>query len=99
MSIQIEEIRRAVRGADAAGRPIGVHASLRSFGHVSGGAQAVVEGLLAERCTVLVPTFSEAYAVAPAPHQCPARNGYDYARPRPEMPGTERVFTTASTEV
>src|SRR5688572_1045245 len=99
MSVQIDEIRAAVRAVDAAGRPIVVHASLRSFGHVHGGANTVVEGLLAERCTVLVPTFSQAYAVVPLPHERPARNGYDYARLPPAMPGTDRVFTVDSTEI
>ena len=93
MSVQIEEIRAAVRALDVAGRPVVVHASLRSFGHVHGGANTVVEGLLAERCTVLVPTFSEVYAVASLPHQRLARNGYDYARLPLTMPGTDRVFT------
>src|SRR5690348_13603716 len=75
MSVQVEEIRRAVRAIDAAGRHLSVHASLRSFGQVHGGARTVVDGLLAERCTVLVPSFSGEYAVVPLPHQRPARNG------------------------
>ena len=99
MSVQIEEIRRAVRAAGVASRPVCVHASLRSFGRVYGGAQTVVEGLLAERCTVLAPTFSQGYAVAPLPRQRPARNGFDYARLPLTMPGTDRIFTTASTEI
>ena len=47
MPVQIAEIRQAVRAAGAAGRPVAVHASLRSFGRVDGGAGAIVEAFLA----------------------------------------------------
>ena len=87
------QLRRAVRELGLAGRPLCVHASLRSFGPVEGGAPAVVGALLAEGCTVLVPAFSwEAFAVDPLPHQQPARNGADFVpAPRPR-PGSDRVY-------
>jgi aminoglycoside N3'-acetyltransferase/predicted nucleotidyltransferase len=86
-------LRRAVRELGRAGRPLCVHASLRSFGRVQGGAPAVVGALLAEGCTVLVPAFSwETFAVDPLPHQQPARNGADFVpAPRPR-PGSDRVY-------
>src|SRR3954468_2228651 len=99
MSVQCDEIRQAVQAVGATGRPIAVHASLRSFGHIEGGGRTVVEALLAERCTVLVPSFSQAYAVAPLPHQRPPRNASDYAFWSPTMPGDSRVYTTASNEI
>lgn len=99
MNVTIGEIRDAVWAVNAAGRPVCVHASLRSFGHVSGGAPAVVEGLLMAGCTVLVPTFSYGFAVAPLAHQRPARNGCDYARLRASGFGSEHVFTTASRDI
>lgn len=53
-----------------------MHSSLRSFGKVEGGAIAVVQSLLAERCTVLVPTFSStAYELWPDPPDMIDRNG------------------------
>ncbi len=59
------------------GHALGVHSSLRSFGWVEGGAQAVIDGLLLEGCTVVVPTFTD--FVTPAPNgRRPARNGFDY---------------------
>jgi len=70
MAVQGDDIRQAVRDLGLAARPLCVHASLRSFGSVEGGARAVVDGLLAEGCTVLVPTFSWGFAVRPP---CPAR--------------------------
>ena len=45
MDVAIGGIRRGVRAANAAGRPVCVHASLRSFGHVHGGAPTVVDAL------------------------------------------------------
>jgi aminoglycoside 3-N-acetyltransferase len=40
-----------------AGRPLCVHSSLRSFGWVEGGAEAVIQVLLDAGCSLLVPTF------------------------------------------
>jgi aminoglycoside 3-N-acetyltransferase len=71
--------------------------SLRSFGWVTGGAAVVIEGLLAEQCTVLVPTFSYGFAIPPS-NQRPARNAWDYDRPGP-TDGLGRVFTPASEEI
>jgi aminoglycoside 3-N-acetyltransferase len=99
MSVQIGELRRAVQTVGAAGRPVAVHASLQSFGHVHGGGRTVVEALLAERCTVLVPSFSQVYAVAPLPHQRPPRNASDYSFWPPTMPGDDRIYTPASNEL
>jgi hypothetical protein len=63
------------------GRPVRVHSSLRSFGHIEGGAETLLGAFLDEGATLLVPSFSWQYA-APAPlgHR-PDRNGteYDYA--------------------
>jgi aminoglycoside 3-N-acetyltransferase len=55
--------------------------------------------MLAERCTLLVPTFTPGFAVEPLPHQCPPRNASDYSRWPLAMPGDNRVFVTTSTEI
>jgi len=44
--------------------PVCIHSSLRSFGWVEGGADAVIDGLLAAGCTMLAPTFSLMYALS-----------------------------------
>jgi aminoglycoside 3-N-acetyltransferase len=80
-------------------RPLCVHASLRSFGWVEDGPAAVVDGLLAEGCTVLVPAFADVYRIPPPPDSRlrPARNGCNYERPPP--PATELVYSPESQEI
>jgi aminoglycoside 3-N-acetyltransferase len=58
-------IREAARSLALSGRPVCVHASLRSFGWVAGGARTVVDALLAEGCTVLVPAFASVFRAPP----------------------------------
>jgi aminoglycoside 3-N-acetyltransferase len=72
-------VRDAVRELRLSGLPICIHSSLRSFGEVQGGPDAIVDGFLKEGCTVLVPTFSDAFEVAPPPGMRPERNGWDYS--------------------
>ena len=99
MSVTFDNIRAAVRALDLSGQPLCVHSSLRSFGHVEGGAATVIDGLLAEGCTLLVPAQSYLYAVPPPPDQRPPRNGWDYdAYPGP-TDGIGRVYTPASRDV
>jgi aminoglycoside 3-N-acetyltransferase len=94
-----ERVRQGVRDLGLSGRPVCVHASLRSFGCVEGGAPTVVEGLLAEGCTVLVPSFSEDFGVPPPPDRRPARNGWDYRRFRGSTRGIGRVYTPETSEI
>src|SRR5205085_10799634 len=94
-----DEIRAGIRTLGLAGLPVCVHSSLASFGHVTGGADTLVDAFVAERCTLLVPTFSATiFGVAPPDGMRRARNGLDYAAER-LWPGSARVFTPASNEV
>ncbi len=76
-----------------------VHSSLRSFGHVAGGAAMVVQSFLDEGCTLLVPTFSSSFEIAPPPHLRFARNGWRYDNDAAARPHTDRIFTTESQEL
>ncbi|MGW6455739.1 AAC(3) family N-acetyltransferase [Streptomyces sp. NPDC055078] len=66
-------------------RPVMLHTSLRSFGApVAGGADTVLDALLANNRTVLVPSFTEPQFELPPPDRAalrPARNGIDYSAP------------------
>lgn len=99
MKVTIAEIRDGVRNLSLSGHPLCVHSSLRSFGRVEGGAQAVVDALLAEGCTVMVPSFFWGFAVPPPPHSRPARKGWDYARFEGPTAGVGRVYTPECTEI
>ena len=62
------------------GKPVVVHSSLRSFGQVEGGAEAVISALQNVFSTVLMPGFQcAANRVLPPPDQRPRQNGCDYA--------------------
>jgi len=97
--VTVKDIRSATRDLALSGRPLCVHSSLRSFGWVEGGASAVVEALLAEGCTVMVPTFSCGFAVPPPPDLRPARNGWDYDTCTSSTDGIERIYRPDTNEV
>ena len=67
MPVTLNDIHAAVIQMDLVGQPLCVHASLRSFGHVQNGAQTIVEGLLQQGCTVMVPTHSYSTYSMPSP--------------------------------
>jgi aminoglycoside N3'-acetyltransferase len=69
MPVTLKDIQTAIIQMGLAGQPLCVHASLRSFGQVQGGAQTVVEGLLQHGCTVMVPTHSYGTYYLPPPGQ------------------------------
>jgi aminoglycoside 3-N-acetyltransferase len=93
------EIRTGIVDLALAGATVCVHSSLSSFGHVEGGADAVLDAFVDEQCTLMVPTFSaRAFALAPPEAMRPPRNGIDYEVPL-DSPGEGRVFMPDSTEI
>ncbi|MFC6878969.1 MULTISPECIES: AAC(3) family N-acetyltransferase [Actinomadura] len=83
MTVTTERLAEAIDRLDLAGRAVMAHTSLRSFGErVEGGPDAILDALLDQGCTVLVPSFSEPqFGVAPPPGLRPSRNALDYASP------------------
>ena len=83
MNVSKDDLVRAIRRLGLSGRPVCVHSSLRSFGHVEGGADAIVDAFHHEAATLLVPSFSWAFSVPAPPDDRPRRNGtqYDYRSP------------------
>jgi aminoglycoside 3-N-acetyltransferase len=99
-AVTSEAIRAATRELGLAGLPLEVHSSLGSFGRVEGGAATVVDSLLAEGCTLVVPTFtSPAYLVEPPASMRPDRNGFDYEAPDGRAGGANRVFRPETNDV
>ena len=88
-----QDIRQALRTLNLPGQVVCLHSSLRSFGHVAEGAIAVVRAFLGEGGTILVPTFSSVFAVAPPPHLQFERNGWNYSATFASNRSSDRVFT------
>ncbi len=98
------DLRAGVRRLGLSGQPVCLHASLRSFGWVEGGADAVIKSFLVENCTVMVPSFSASYrtpgfSVPPPQHLRPKRNGIDYQDLGASVAGSGRVYTLATDEI
>ncbi|HVF51365.1 MAG TPA: AAC(3) family N-acetyltransferase [Pyrinomonadaceae bacterium] len=99
MNVTQHDLRDALRRLGLAGRVVCLHSSLRSFGRVEGGAASVVGAFLEEDCTLLVPTFSSGFEVAPPPGMRLERNGWNYdARPAPEA-DSGRIYTPAAHDI
>jgi len=71
-AVTVDDIRAAVRDVGLADRAVCVHASLKSFGMVDGGAETVVQGMLDVGTTVVVPTSTFRFCMAPKPAGIPA---------------------------
>ena len=100
MTLTPTDISQGVQALGMSGTPVCVHSSLRSFGPLDRGPSAVVEGLLAEHCTLLVPSFSsEAYEVAPPPGVSILRNAMEVEVPTGPTPGSGRAYTSTATEI
>ncbi len=97
--VTVEDIREGAREVGLSGRAVCAHSSLRSFGWVEGGAATVVNGLLEEGCTVMVPTFSWRFGVPPPPGRRPPRNGWDYEAYEGPTSGIGRIYTPESHEI
>jgi aminoglycoside 3-N-acetyltransferase len=102
--VRFEDIRVGVRALGLAAKAVCLHTSLRSFGLVEGGADAVVDGFLAEGCTVMVPSFSAGYgspgySVPPPTHLRPRRNGTDYQRFSERMGGIGRIYAPDTNDI
>lgn len=61
------------------GRPVVVHASLKSVGWIEGGAAAVADALIGTCSTVLAPAFNFDSNCPPPDGDRPRQNGADYA--------------------
>lgn len=99
MPVTLEDIRNATKAAGLSGLPLCVHSSLRSFGEVDGGARTIIDGLLAEGCTVVVPTFVDEFEIFPPPELQLERNGWDYRNDYGLPAVTGESYTPASNAV
>lgn len=75
------DLAAAVASTGLAARPVVLHSSLSSFGHVDGGAPAVVDAFVDAGCTLIVPTFTAGLEAQPPADEQVERNGMTYAPP------------------
>ena len=98
MVVTQQDIQQAFRALGLMGQVVCLHSSLSSFGNVAAGAKAVLRAFLDEGGTVVVPTFSSVFEVAPPPHLRFERNGWNY-NARVVSYSSERVFTPEVPEI
>ena len=75
--VQARDVSEAVRSLELRNQPVCLHSSLRSFGTVESGAQAVIQGFLDGGCTVMAPTFIYETSVPPPAGSGLQKNGMD----------------------
>ena len=90
-------ITNAIDQLRLSGKPVCIHASLRSFGcRVDG----LLESFLNAGCTVLVPTFSDMYEAPPVPEYMPEQNGAgDYSYFYSKVYGPKMQYDVSSKEM
>jgi aminoglycoside N3'-acetyltransferase len=77
MSLSQTDIQKAIEKTDLAGRVVCLHSSLKSFGRVEEGADAVIDAFLDAGCTLIVPTFFYNCQASPPPGGSIPQNGLD----------------------
>jgi aminoglycoside N3'-acetyltransferase len=97
-SVTTDMLREGIRMAGLSRHPVFMHSSLRSFGWVEGGPDAVLDAFLAEGCTLAVPTFTYELINAAPPNDRPEQNGSDYAS-LPGGPNANGIFSPGSSEI
>jgi len=74
-------LEQAISTAGLAGGVVCLHASVKSFGPVDGGADAILRAFLAQYITLVVPTFTYECEIAIPPEKCPPRSARSGTRP------------------
>jgi aminoglycoside 3-N-acetyltransferase len=98
-AVTLADLQHAIRALGLPGQVVCVHSSLRSFGRVAGGAQALMQAFLDEGCTLLVPTYSYTFAIAPPPALQVPRNGWDYNYHYGPRAENGEIYTAATLEI
>lgn len=74
--LDLTQLQAAFESLDLRDKPVIAHASLKPFGHIEGGAQAVLEAMLASFASLIMPTFT--YKAEVIPDVGPPNNGITY---------------------
>jgi aminoglycoside N3'-acetyltransferase len=97
MLVTQQDIQNAISRLNLSEQVVCLHSSLRSFGRVAAGSMGVIQAFLDEGCTILVPTFSSNFAIAPPAHLRFERNGWNYEdKPQPD---SEKIYSPDTLEI
>ena len=97
MPVTSKKVSEAADQAGLGSLQVMVHSSLRSFGWVLGGARSVIDGLLDQECTVMVPTMTTPlYQITPPCDERPSRNGIDYGNYLLGQSETKKIYSPES---
>jgi len=77
MSPSQADIFNTVRKMELSDCVVILHSSLKSFGYVEGGADAIIDSFRNAGCTLIVPTFTYDCQLHPPPDRMILRNGMD----------------------
>lgn len=78
MIVTQKEISAAIDKLNLSGAMICLHSSLKSFGHLEGGADTIINAFTEQKCTLFVPTFFYNAKVCPQIEKRYSQNGCDY---------------------
>ncbi|MCE0558887.1 AAC(3) family N-acetyltransferase [Motilimonas sp. E26] len=83
----IEDIQQAIADLALAGKTLFIHGSIKSFGHLEGGAASLFDPLIAADCTLIMPSFTYSPLANPPSSWQFAGNGHrgewDFFTPEP----------------
>jgi len=100
MTVTKKDIMETIKKSGLAKKCVCAHASLKSFGEIKGGADAVVAAFLESGCTLMAPAFSYSdYAVMPTEEYKYKRNGADYGNLWWIKHGNKAVYTQDSNAI
>lgn len=78
MSVTYNDIAHAIETLELSAKMIFLHSSIKSFGYVEGGVDAIIQPFVDHHCTVVVPTFYYDAIVPPPKDKHYPQNGLDY---------------------
>lgn len=98
MSISKSDIIRAIESLGLKNATVCIHSSLKSFGHVEGGAPSIINAFLDSGCTIVVPGFIYSNSI-PALERSPLRNGINYDNIEESIYSHDKIFTVESNDI
>ncbi len=100
MMIDKNNIIDAIKELGIINKSVCIHSSLKSFGHVEGGAETIIQAFLDTDCTILVPAFADMFEVFPPTDMRPKRNGAgDYSYFENKEYRISSIFTTDCNDI